>query len=53
MFMVSYLYGLNSSGADWEKMFAETLCDMDFVPTVSDPDNYCRRASNPNCEDCY
>ena len=53
MFMVRALYGLNISGAAWRKMFAETLFDMDFVPTVSDPDVYCRQVRNHNGEYYY
>ena len=51
MVTVRALYGLNSSGAAWRKKFAEELCDMDFVPTVTDPDVYTRQARNPNGED--
>ena len=51
--MVRDLYGLNSSGAAWRSMFEETFRDMDFVPTVVDPDVYCRQASNPNGEYYY
>ena len=53
MFMVRALYGLNISGAAWRKMFAETLFDMDFVPTVADPDVYCRQVRNHNGEYYY
>ena len=42
MVMVRVLYGLNSSGSARRKIFAETLRDMDFVPTVADPDVYNR-----------
>jgi len=32
------LYGLRTSGARWHIRFAETLCDMGYSPTKSDPD---------------
>ena len=47
------LYGLNSSGASWRKMFAETLIHMEFVPTVADPNVYHIQAMTPNGEDYY
>ena len=51
MVMVRALYGLKSSGAAWKTMFAETLREMYFVPTVADPDVYRRRAKKPNGEE--
>ena len=50
MAMVRVLYGLHSSGEAWREMFAETLRNMDFVLTVSDPDVYRRQARKPNGE---
>ena len=38
--IVRDLYELNSSVVVWIKMFADKLRDMDFVPTVADPDVY-------------
>ena len=34
-------------------MFVETLCYVDFVPTLADPDVYRRQMRKPNGEDYY
>ena len=46
-------YGLKSSGIAWVTIFAETLRDMDFVPTVNDPYLYCRQVRKPNGENHF
>ena len=43
MVMVRAVYGLKSIGAYCRIMFAYTLRDMDFLPTVADPEVYSRR----------
>ena len=53
MVLVRALYGLKSSGAAWRTMFAETLHEMGFVPTVADHDVYRRRARKANGEEYY
>jgi hypothetical protein len=47
MIVEKALYGLKTSGAAWRAMFAQTLRDMDFVPTKADPDVYIRPAIKP------
>ena len=51
MVIVRGLYWLKSSGVAWITMSVETLHDMTSVPTVDDPDVYCRQASKINGED--
>ena len=51
MVMVRYLYGLNSGGVAWRKIFAEILHDMYFVPMVADSDVYHRWSRKPNGEE--
>ena len=53
MVMVRNLYGLKSSESAWRTIFVETLRDMYFVPKVTDPDVYRRRARKNNGEDDY
>jgi hypothetical protein len=43
--LVKALYGLKSSGAAWRKHFAETLRQMEFVPTEADPDVWIKPAT--------
>ena len=38
MIVVMALYGLKSSGAAFRSLLAETLHEMDYVPTKADPD---------------
>ena len=53
MVMVRAFYVLMSSGEYWRKVFAETLCDMYFLPMVADLDVYCIRVRKPNGEEYY
>jgi hypothetical protein len=53
MVVVRALYGLKSSGAAWRTMFAETLKEMGFEPTLADPDVYRRRARKQNGMEYY
>ena len=53
MVMVRALNGLKNSGAAWRIKSTETLRDIDFVPTVADPDICCRRTRKPNGADYY
>ncbi len=53
MVIVRALYGLKSSGAAWRTMLAQTVREMEFVPTVADPDVYRRRMKKPTGEDYY
>ena len=43
MLIYKALYGLRSSGARWHDRFADTLRDMDFVPSKADSDVWMRR----------
>jgi hypothetical protein len=51
MVIVRALNGLKSSGAAWRTMFAATLHELGFVPTVADPDVYCHWAKKTNGEE--
>ena len=47
MIVTRALYGLKTSGASWRAMFSQSLRDLGFVPTKSDPDVYIRPATKP------
>ena len=53
MVVTRALYGLKSSGAAWRAMFAETLKEMGFVPTMADPDVWRRKNVKPNGQYYY
>ena len=53
MVIVSYVYGLKSSGADLRTMVVNKFRNMAFLPTVADQDVYPRRSGKPNDEDYY
>ena len=53
MVIIRNLNGLNNSSVAWRIISAETLLNMYFMLTVANPENYCRRARNPNDEDYY
>jgi hypothetical protein len=49
--VVRTMYGLKSSGTVWHAKFSETLRDMGYSPTYSDPDVWYRPATKNNgCE---
>jgi hypothetical protein len=47
------LYGLKSSGAAWRTMFAQSLLDLGYKPTLADPDVYLRKAVKPDGFEYY
>jgi hypothetical protein len=48
MIIVRALYGLKSSGAAWRARFAETLRELGYRPSESDPDVWLKRAVKPD-----
>ena len=48
MLVVRALYGLKSSGAAFRSFLAETLCDLNFVPSGADPDVWMCPAVKPD-----
>ena len=48
MIVVRALYGLKSSGAAFRALLAETLYDLDYLPTKADPDVWIRLAVKAN-----
>ena len=42
MVVIKACYGLCSSGARWHDRFADTLCDLKFVPSKADPNVWMR-----------
>ena len=47
------LYGLKSSGAAFCSLLAETLHELNYVPSKADPDVYMRPAVKPNGFEYY
>ena len=47
------LYGLKSSGAAFCSLLAETLHELNYVPSKADPDVYMRPSVQPNCFEYY
>jgi len=47
------MYGLKSSGAAWHVQLSETLYNMDFKPSVADPDVWYRPAIRDNGIEYY
>ena len=47
------LYGLNSSGAAFFSLIAETLHELNYVPSKADPDVYMQPAVKPNGFEYY
>ena len=47
------LYGLKSSGAAFCSLLAETLHEINYVPSEANPDVYMRRAVKPNGFEYY
>jgi hypothetical protein len=46
--IVRALYGLKSSGASWRSVLKQTILeDLQFEPTIADPDAYRRRTVHP------
>jgi hypothetical protein len=46
--IVRALYGLKSSGASWRSVLKQAIVeDLQFEPTIADPDAYRRRAMHP------
>ena len=48
MIIVRALYGLKSSGAAFHTMLANTLWDLNYRPTLADPDVWIKPATKPN-----
>jgi hypothetical protein len=46
------MYGLKSSGAAWQAQLSLPLKDMDFMPSLEDPDIWSHASSKPN-RFCY
>ena len=46
-------YGLKISGAAWRAMFVDTLNDMEYVPTKTDPDVWLKPVVKPNGTEYY
>ena len=42
------LYGLKSGGADFRALLAETLYELQYVPTQADPYMWIRPATKPD-----
>lgn len=47
------LYGLKSSGAAWQSLFASTLHDIGYISSFADPDVWMRPATKDNGEHYY
>jgi hypothetical protein len=47
------MYGLKSSGAAWHAELSSTLQDMNFTPSLADPDVWMRPSAKPNGEEYY
>ena len=47
------LYGLKSSGAEFRSSLAETLHELNFVPSKANPDLYMRTTVKPNGFEYY
>jgi hypothetical protein len=48
MIIVRALYGLKNSGAAFRVFLAETLNDLNYIPSKADPDVYMRAAVKSN-----
>ena len=48
MVVVRALYGLKSSGAAFRSFLAETLHDLNYIPSYADPDVWMRPAIKPD-----
>jgi hypothetical protein len=44
------LYGLQTSGARWHELFADTLMDIGFYPCKADPDVWMKDCGTHYCE---
>jgi hypothetical protein len=51
--VVRAMYGLKSSGAAWHAQLSSTLQDMNFKPSLADPDVWMRPATKTNGEEYY
>jgi hypothetical protein len=51
--VVRAMYGLKSSGAAWHAQLSSTLHDMNFTPSLADPDVWLHPSSKPNGEEYY
>jgi hypothetical protein len=52
--IVRALYGLKSSGASWRNMLSQTIVEeLQFQPTIADPDVYRRCNRKPNGEEYW
>ena len=48
MIILQALYGLKTSGAAFRALLAETLNDLNYIPSKADPDVYMRAAVKSN-----
>lgn len=53
MIIVRALYGLKSSVAAWHEHFANTLYDMNFMPSLANPDVWLHPAVKPDGSQYY
>ena len=53
MLVVRALSGLKSSGASWRQMFAQTLRDLCYVSSKSDPDLWLKSKTKPDGTEYY
>ena len=53
MLLVRALFGLNSSGAAWRQMLAQTLRDIGYVSSKADPDVWLKAKTKPYGTEYY
>ena len=53
MLVVRVLYGLKSSGAAWRQMLAQTLRDLGYVSSKTDPDVWIKAKTKPDGTEYY
>ena len=53
MLLVRALYGLKSSGAAWRQMLSQTLRDLCYVSSKSDPGVWLKAETKPDCNEYY
>jgi len=51
--VVRVMYGLKSSRAAWHAQLSSTLQDMNFTPSLADPDVWIRAATKPSGKEYY
>ena len=53
MIIVRELYGLKSSGASWRSILSQTMVEMGYKSSLTDPDVWLRPHRNPSGDDYY